>query len=271
MFVLFADAVENDAKLVGNAREESLCFRLIALGETVAQLLLSAFPIPSAHVDSLLEISAKLFNFLTQFTKYVSYLIITTSALLSLRMLPFSLIFQISVCLKVLVVTCSWIRSHTTFGAPHIMWRWASKTSWCPFEQTPTCPNPLKFSQQNFTTWDGFFQLFLILTLQSRQSSHYWTRISPQSHHMTITKIGPVELQMFHVHIQSCRLERSPFFFSFWSFTSFNKNTISEVALWPIFGLMSVGSREIRNRELRADTAQCEPLCHARKFLSNRN
>ncbi|VDP77109.1 unnamed protein product, partial [Schistosoma curassoni] len=48
--------IEN--KLDGNEKEESFCLRLIGLGEILAQLLQTALPAPSAHVDTLLEIGA---------------------------------------------------------------------------------------------------------------------------------------------------------------------------------------------------------------------
>ncbi|VDP62703.1 unnamed protein product [Schistosoma mattheei] len=60
--------IEN--KLDGNEKEESFCLRLIGLGEILAQLLQTALPAPSAHVDTLLEIGASVFNLLSRLTKY---------------------------------------------------------------------------------------------------------------------------------------------------------------------------------------------------------
>ncbi|VDQ12472.1 unnamed protein product [Trichobilharzia regenti] len=59
-------------KLEGNEQEEALCLRLIGLGEILAQLLQTALPAPSAHIDTLLEIGASVFNLLGRLTKYVS-------------------------------------------------------------------------------------------------------------------------------------------------------------------------------------------------------
>ncbi|KAF7261686.1 hypothetical protein EG68_01353 [Paragonimus skrjabini miyazakii] len=56
--------------LVSSGREEALCLRLISFGQTLASLLQSAIPVSSAHVDSVLDISAQTFNFLTQLVKY---------------------------------------------------------------------------------------------------------------------------------------------------------------------------------------------------------
>ncbi|CAH8502763.1 unnamed protein product [Schistosoma margrebowiei] len=60
--------IEN--KLDGNEKEESFCLRLIGLGEILAQLLQTALPAPSVHVDTLLEIGASVFNLLSRLTKY---------------------------------------------------------------------------------------------------------------------------------------------------------------------------------------------------------
>ncbi|KAF5400947.1 Fanconi anemia group I protein [Paragonimus heterotremus] len=59
-----------NAVLASSGREEALCLRLISFGQTLASLLQSAIPVPSAHVDSVLDISAQSFNFLTQLVKY---------------------------------------------------------------------------------------------------------------------------------------------------------------------------------------------------------
>ncbi|CAH8837874.1 unnamed protein product [Trichobilharzia szidati] len=59
-----------ETKLEGNEQEEALCLRLIGLGEILAQLLQTALPAPSAHIDTLLEIGASVFNLLGRLTKY---------------------------------------------------------------------------------------------------------------------------------------------------------------------------------------------------------
>ncbi|KAF6779126.1 hypothetical protein AHF37_01204 [Paragonimus kellicotti] len=59
-----------NAVLVSSSREEALCLRLVSFGQTLASLLQSAIPVPSAHVDSVLDISVQAFNFLTQLVKY---------------------------------------------------------------------------------------------------------------------------------------------------------------------------------------------------------
>ncbi|KAF8570197.1 hypothetical protein P879_03194 [Paragonimus westermani] len=59
-----------NAVLVSSGREEALCLRLVSFGQTLANLLQSAIPVPSTHVDSVLDISAQTFSFLTQLVKY---------------------------------------------------------------------------------------------------------------------------------------------------------------------------------------------------------
>ncbi|RTG90092.1 fanconi anemia group I protein [Schistosoma bovis] len=63
-------SIDIENKLDGNEKEESFCLRLIGLGEILAQLLQTALPAPSAHVDTLLEIGASVFNLLSRLTKY---------------------------------------------------------------------------------------------------------------------------------------------------------------------------------------------------------
>ncbi|OON19081.1 herpesvirus phosphoprotein 85, partial [Opisthorchis viverrini] len=60
----------DELRAEGNSREEALCTRLSTVGETLSELLKTAVPAPSAHADNLLEVSARIFNFLTQFVKY---------------------------------------------------------------------------------------------------------------------------------------------------------------------------------------------------------
>ncbi|CAH8503247.1 unnamed protein product [Heterobilharzia americana] len=62
-------------KLEGNEQEEALCLRLIGLGEILAQLLQTALPAPSSHVDTLLEIGVSVFNLLGRLTKYYLHII----------------------------------------------------------------------------------------------------------------------------------------------------------------------------------------------------
>ncbi|TNN08641.1 Fanconi anemia group I protein [Schistosoma japonicum] len=64
------DIKDTEIKLDGNEKEEALCLRLIGLGEILAQLLQTALPAPSSHVDTLLEIIASVFSLLIRLTKY---------------------------------------------------------------------------------------------------------------------------------------------------------------------------------------------------------
>ncbi|TGZ60817.1 hypothetical protein CRM22_008314 [Opisthorchis felineus] len=64
------DSKMDELRAEGNSREEALCTRLSTVGETMSELLKTAIPAPSAHADNLLEVSARIFNFLTQFVKY---------------------------------------------------------------------------------------------------------------------------------------------------------------------------------------------------------
>ncbi|CAH8534464.1 unnamed protein product [Schistosoma rodhaini] len=64
------ESKDDETKLDGNEKEESFCLRLIGLGEILAQLLQTALPAPSSHIDTLLEIGASVFNLLSRLTKY---------------------------------------------------------------------------------------------------------------------------------------------------------------------------------------------------------
>ncbi|KAK4469098.1 hypothetical protein MN116_006685 [Schistosoma mekongi] len=64
------NAKDTEIKLDGNEKEEALCLRLIGLGEILTQLLQTALPAPSSHVDTLLEILSSVFSLLIRLTKY---------------------------------------------------------------------------------------------------------------------------------------------------------------------------------------------------------